>query len=68
MDVMGGGSSTEALTGIAMGVIEAGMCQTVAIYRSMNGHSQTRIGGTGARAVAPVVGEFLHERDRKSVV
>jgi acetyl-CoA acetyltransferase len=62
MDVMGGGSSTEALTGIAMGVIEAGMCQTVAIYRSMNGHSQTRIGGTGARAVAPVVGEFLHER------
>ncbi|MBT7759703.1 MAG: hypothetical protein HN732_20400, partial [Rhodospirillaceae bacterium] len=62
MDVMGGGSSTEALTGIAMGVIEAGMCQTVAIFRSMNGHSQTRIGGTGARAVAPVVGEFLHER------
>ncbi|MFP6773307.1 MAG: hypothetical protein VCE74_13385 [Alphaproteobacteria bacterium] len=62
MDVNGGGSSTEALTGIAMGVIEAGMCQTVAIFRSMNGHSQTRIGGTGARAVAPVVGEFLHER------
>ena len=26
MDVMGGGSSTEALIGIAMGVIEAGMC------------------------------------------
>jgi acetyl-CoA acetyltransferase len=62
MDVNGGGSSTEALTGIAMGIIEAGMCQTVAIFRSMNGHSQTRIGGTGARAVAPVVGEFLHER------
>ena len=38
------------------------MCQTVAIFRSMNGHSQTRIGGTGARAAAPVVNEFLHER------
>ncbi|MDP7549357.1 MAG: thiolase [Alphaproteobacteria bacterium] len=62
MDVMGGGSSTEALVGIAMGVIEAGMCQTVVIFRSMNGHSQTRVGGTGARAVAPVVGEFLHQR------
>ena len=27
----GGGSSTEALIGIAMGIIEAGMCKTVAI-------------------------------------
>ena len=47
MDVMGGGSSTEALIGIAMGVIEAGMCKTVVIFRSMNGYSQIRIGGTG---------------------
>src|SRR6058998_221912 len=50
MDVMGGGSSTEALVGLAMGAIEAGMCNTVAIYRSMNGYSEFRIGGTGARA------------------
>ncbi|MGH8059424.1 MAG: thiolase C-terminal domain-containing protein, partial [Candidatus Entotheonellia bacterium] len=28
MDVIGGGSSTEALIGMAMGVIEVGMCQT----------------------------------------
>ena len=62
MDVMGGGSSTEALVGIAMGVIEAGMCETVVIFRSMNGHSQNRVGGTGVRAAAPVVGEFLHQR------
>ena len=47
MDVYGGGSSTEALIGIAMGVIEAGMCNTVAIFRAMNGYSQVRIGGTG---------------------
>ena len=43
MDVHGGGSSTEALVGIATGVIEAGMCNTVAIFRAMNGYSQVRI-------------------------
>src|ERR1700731_4410281 len=45
MDVFGGGSSTEALCGMAIGLIEAGMCKTVAIFRSMNGYSQGRIGG-----------------------
>ena len=55
MDVMGGGSSTEALVGLAMGAIEAGMCNTVAIYRSMNGYSEFRIGGR-ARAAQPVRG------------
>ena len=62
MDVYGGGSSTEALIGIAIGVIEAGMCKTVAIFRSMNGFSQVRIGGTGARAAAPISGDGLHGR------
>jgi acetyl-CoA acetyltransferase len=62
MDCFGGGSSTEALIGIAMGVIEAGMCHTVAVFRSMNGFSQIRIGGTGARAVAPIAGDALHGR------
>ena len=56
MDVVGGGSSTEALIGLAMGAIEVGMCNTVAIYRSMNGYSEFRIGGTGARAAQPVRG------------
>ena len=60
MDVFGGGSSTEALVGMAMGLIEAGMCKTVAIFRAMNGFSQVRIGGTGARAAAPVSGDMLH--------
>ncbi len=49
MDVYGGGSSIEALIGIAMGVIEAGMCRTVVIFRAMNGYSEVRIGGTGGR-------------------
>ena len=62
MDCFGGGSSTEALVGIAIGVIEAGMCKTVAIFRSMNGFSQVRIGGTGARAAAPITGDALHGR------
>src|SRR5580704_19485637 len=62
MDVFGGGSSTEALVGIAMGVIAAGMCKTVVIFRAMNGYSQVRIGGTGVRAAAPVSGDMLHSR------
>ena len=62
MDVHGGGSSTEALIGIAMGVIEAGMCKTVAIYRAMNAYSAVRIGGTGARSAAPILGDQIHHR------
>src|SRR6188474_3635117 len=62
MDVFGGGSSTEALIGIAMGVMEAGMCKAVVIFRAMNGYSQVRIGGTGARSMVPVAGEMLHNR------
>ncbi|MEM7403688.1 MAG: hypothetical protein AAF458_00285 [Pseudomonadota bacterium] len=62
MDVHGGGSSTEALVGIAMGVIEAGMCNTVAIFRAMNGYSQVRIGGTGARSAVPIIGDQVHMR------
>src|SRR5215510_835288 len=62
MDVFGGGSSTEALIGIAMGVIEAGMCKTVVIFRAMNGYSQVRIGGTGARSAVPIAGDMLHSR------
>jgi acetyl-CoA acetyltransferase len=62
MDVQGGGSSTEALVGIAMGLIETGMCKVVAIYRAINGYSQVRTGGSGARAVSPVLNEQLHTR------
>jgi len=62
MDVVGGGSSTEALIGLAMGAIEVGMCQTVVLFRSMNGYTEVRIGGTGARAAAPVRGQELATR------
>ena len=50
MDCSGGGSSTEALVGLAIGAIEAGMCHTVAIFRSMNGYSEARMGGSPAAA------------------
>src|SRR5437879_11167269 len=62
LDVLGGGSSTEALIGLAMGAIEAGMCHTVALFRSMNGYSEVRIGGTGVRAAQPVRGLDLAQR------
>src|SRR3989449_3647077 len=62
MDCSGGGSSTEALSGLATGASEVGMCETVAIFRSMNGYSEVRIGGTGRRAAAPVGGSQLHSR------
>ncbi len=61
MDCSGGGSSTEALVGLAIGAIEAGMCETVAIFRAMNGYSQVRIGGTG-RGAAPVTSADLLRR------
>jgi acetyl-CoA acetyltransferase len=48
--------------GIAIGVIEAGMCNTVAIFRSMNGYTGVRIGATGVRASTPVGGGELLTR------
>jgi acetyl-CoA acetyltransferase len=48
-DSIGGGSSTETLVSQAIGMIEAGLCKTVLIFRSMNGRStaSTRKGGGG---------------------
>lgn len=62
MDVYGGGSSIEALVGIAMGVIEVGMCNCVVIYRAMNGYSQVRIGGTGRSGGGFLNGDSLFTR------
>jgi acetyl-CoA acetyltransferase len=62
VDIIGGGSSAEALVGMAIGVLEVGMCDTIAIFRSMLGYSGVRMGGSGARAVAPVSGPELLAR------
>jgi acetyl-CoA acetyltransferase len=61
-DVIGGGSSTEGLVAYAMGLLEVGLCRAVAIFRAMNGYSEFRIGGTGARAATPVRGLELADR------
>src|SRR3977135_591504 len=45
MDVVGGGSSTEALVGMAIGIMEAGMCKCVAIFPSVTGYCEGRISG-----------------------
>ncbi len=56
IDVWGGGATTEALVGLASGAIEAGMCHTVAIFRSMNGYSQFRMSSKDAASMTPVAG------------
>jgi acetyl-CoA acetyltransferase len=61
-DVIGGGSSTEGLIALAIGLLETGACRAVVLFRAMNGYSEFRIGGTGARAAAPVRGGELADR------
>src|SRR5208283_3850930 len=39
LDILGGGSSTEALVAHAVGLIEAGYAKTIVCFRSMNGRS-----------------------------
>jgi acetyl-CoA acetyltransferase len=61
-DTFGGGASTEALVGMAIGLIEVGMCQTVVIFRGMNGYSESRMGGGATEvpmAAGPVMGSML---------
>jgi acetyl-CoA acetyltransferase len=60
LDSQGGGASVEALVGVAIGVIEAGMCETVAIFRSMNGYSGVRTGAAGKTRV--ISGPDIHRR------
>ena len=43
VDIIGGGNSTETLVAHAIGLIEAGYCRNMVIFRSMNGRSGLRI-------------------------
>ena len=57
VDINGGGSSTEALIGHAVGLLEGGYCKNVLIFRSMNGRSAVRMGGQapgGPMAPTPI--------------
>ncbi|MGE0227674.1 MAG: hypothetical protein AB7I38_07075 [Dehalococcoidia bacterium] len=57
-DTMGGGSSTETLIAVALGVLESGAVDAMILYRTMNGRTGLRMGGnppTGVRELAPWV-------------
>jgi acetyl-CoA acetyltransferase len=45
MDAIGGGGATEMLIANAIGLIEAGVCKTALLFRSMHGRSGKRMGG-----------------------
>jgi acetyl-CoA acetyltransferase len=49
-DIIGGGGCTETLIADAAGLISLGLARTVLIYRSMNGRSGLRMGGSGERS------------------
>lgn len=60
LDIMGGGSSTEALVAHAVGLLEGGYCNVMVIFRSMNGRSGLRMGGqspTGPAQPARAAGD-----------
>ena len=48
VDIQGGGTSTEALVAHAMGLLAAGYCNAMVIFRSMRGRSARRPGGQSA--------------------
>ena len=54
VDIIGGGSSTEALVAQAIGLMEAGYCRNMVIFRSMNGRSGVRMGGQATGGAAAV--------------
>jgi acetyl-CoA acetyltransferase len=53
LEVFGGGGSSEMIILNALSLIEAGICKTVLLFRSMHGRSGTRLGG-GAGASDPI--------------
>ena len=48
VDILGGGNSIGQLVAQSIALIEAGYCETVAVWRSMNGRSGLRMGGGAA--------------------
>ena len=46
VDIFGGGNSTETMIGAAIGALEGGLADAMILYRTMNGYTEARIGGT----------------------
>lgn len=53
LDIMGGGSSTEALVAHAVGLLAGGYCNTMVIFRSMRGRTFRRMGGQAPTGPVP---------------
>lgn len=49
LDLMGGGHNSALLVSQAMAAIESGMCETMLLYRSLNGRSATRFGSASGK-------------------
>ncbi len=56
LDLYGGGHNSPLLVGQAMIAVEAGMCEAILLYRSLNGRSGVRFGTAGG--AQPVGGVF----------
>ena len=55
LDIMGGGSSTEALVAHAAGLLAGGYCNNIVIFRSMRGRTGKRMGGQTPSGPVPAV-------------
>ena len=53
VDILGGGNSTETIIGAAIGALEGGLADAIIVYRTMNGYTGRRIGGTPVGPVGP---------------
>ncbi len=55
-DMLGGGSCGEAMIGLAVAAMNAGLCETMVLYRAFNGRSGRRIGKGGEYGKQPRIG------------
>ncbi|MSP78916.1 MAG: acetyl-CoA acetyltransferase [Dehalococcoidia bacterium] len=53
VDIMGGGSSSEALVAHAAGLLAGGYCRAIVIFRSMRGRTGRRMGGQALSGPQP---------------
>lgn len=57
LDISGGGNLAVSVVGQAMSAVQSGVCETVVIYRSLNGRSGNRY-GSGEVPAVPMRGEL----------
>ena len=60
VDIFGGGNSTETMIGAAIGALEGGLADAFILYRTMNGYTEARIGGTPVGEAPPPMFPTAH--------